>query len=158
MCIRDRPYTSQCHALAFTQGPKWILTGGEDGFIRKYDFIQSVEGKAPLTMAQKHNLTDSLSNGGVICSYWENEQPLTRKQLMKQNPKLKDSDFSTGSVSYEPKVNPVYALEAERNGLWCLSGLLSGGISLYTMRYNEGTIHHYFNLSLIHISEPTRPY
>ncbi|CCG24374.1 Spt8 protein [Candida orthopsilosis Co 90-125] len=139
------PYTSQCHALAFTQGPKWILTGGEDGFIRKYDFIQSVEGKAPLTMAQKHNLSDSLSNGGVICSYWENEQPLTRKQLMKQNPKLKDSDFSTGSVSYEPKVNPVYALEAERNGLWCLSGLLSGGISLYTMRYNEGTIHHYFN-------------
>lgn len=139
------PYTSQCHALAFTQGPKWILTGGEDGFIRKYDFIQSVEGKAPLTMAQKHNLTDPLSNGGVICSYWENEQPLTRKQLMKQNPKLKDSDFSTGSVSYEPKVNPVYALEAERNGLWCLSGLLSGGISLYTMRYNEGTIHHYFN-------------
>ncbi|KAG5417726.1 SPT8 [Candida metapsilosis] len=139
------PYTSQCHALAFTQGPKWIITGGEDGFIRKYDFIQSVEGKAPLTMAQKHNLSDSLSNGGVICSYWENEQPLTRKQLMKQNPKLKDSDFSTGSVSYEPKVNPVYALEAERNGLWCLSGLLSGGISLYTMRYNEGTIHHYFN-------------
>ena len=64
---------------------------------------------------------------------------------MKQNPKLKDSDFSTGSVSYEPKVNPVYALDAERNGYWCLSGLLSGGISLYTMRYNEGTIHHYFH-------------
>lgn len=140
------PYTSQCHSLAFTEGPKWILTGGEDGFIRKYDFIASIQGKSPLTMAQKHNLlSDSLTNAGVICSYWENEQPLTRKQLMKQNPKLKDSDFSTGSVSYEPKVNPVYALDAERNGYWCLSGLLSGGISLYTMRYNEGTIHHYFH-------------
>ena len=130
--------------MAFTKGPKWILTGGEDGFIRKYDFILSVQGKAPLTMAQKHNLSDAISNAGVICSYWENEQPYTRKQLMKQLPKLKDSDFSTGSVSYEPKVNPIYALEAEKNGYWCLSGLLSGGISLYTMRYNEGTIHHYF--------------
>ncbi|KAI5958505.1 SPT8 [Candida pseudojiufengensis] len=139
------PYTSQCHALAFTEGPKWILTGGEDGFIRKYDFISSIQGKSPLTMAQKHNLSDSLTNAGVIVSYWENEQPLTRKELMTINPKLKDSDFSTGSVSYEPKINPIYALEAEKNGYWCLSGLLSGGISLYTMRYNEGTIHHYFN-------------
>ncbi|KAK6201287.1 uncharacterized protein RJT21DRAFT_120336 [Scheffersomyces amazonensis] len=139
------PYTSQCHSLAFTDGPKWILTGGEDGFIRKYDFIASIQGKSPLTMAQKHNLVaDSLTKAGVICSYWENEQPMTRKQLMEANPKLKVSDFSTGSVSYEPKVNPVYALDVERSGYWCLSGLLSGGISLYTMRYNEGAIHHYF--------------
>ncbi|KAK6457024.1 uncharacterized protein RJT20DRAFT_94537 [Scheffersomyces xylosifermentans] len=138
------PYTSQCQSLAFTDGPKWILTGGEDGFIRKYDFIASIQGKSPLTMAQKHNLVDSLTKAGVICSYWENEQPLTKKELMKTNSKLKISDFSTGSVNYEPKVNPVYSLDVERNGYWCLSGLLSGGISLYTMRYNEGNIHHYF--------------
>ena len=141
------PYTSECHALAFTDGPKWILTGGEDGFIRKYDFIASIEGKSPLTMAQRHNLVDSITKAGVISSYWENEQPLTKKQLLETNPKLKISDFSTGSVSYEPKVNPVYSLDVERNGYWCLSGLSSGGISLYTMRYNEGNIHHYFHHS-----------
>lgn len=141
------PYTSECHALAFTDGPKWILTGGEDGFIRKYDFIASIEGKSPLTMAQRHNLVDSITKAGVISSYWENEQPLTKKQMMESNPKLKISDFSTGSVSYEPKVNPVYSLDVERNGYWCLSGLSSGGISLYTMRYNEGNIHHYFKHS-----------
>lgn len=138
------PYSSQCHALAFTDGPKWILTGGEDGFIRKYDFIASIEGKSPLTMAQRHNLVDSITKAGVISSYWENEHPLTKKQLMEGNPKLKTSDFSGGSANYEPKVNPVYALDVERNGYWCLSGLSSGGISLYTMRYNEGNIHHYF--------------
>lgn len=138
------PYTSQCHSLAFTDGPKWILTGGEDGFIRKYDFFQSIEGKSPLTMAQRHSLVDSITKAGVISSYWENEQPMTKQQLMHANPKLKASDFSTGSVSYEPKISPVYALDVERNGYWCLSGLLSGGISLYTMRYNEGNIHHYF--------------
>lgn len=139
------PYSSQCHVFAFTDGPKWILTGGEDGFIRKYDFIASIEGKLPLTMAQRHNLVDSITKAGVISLYWENEQPVSRLELLKSNPKLKQSDFSSGSMTYEPKVNPVYALDVERNGYWCVSGLLSGGISLYTMRYNEGNIHHYFH-------------
>lgn len=138
------PYAQQCHALAVSEGPKWILTGGEDGFIRKYDFTASIEGKAPLTVAQKHNLMDSITKAGVIGSYWENEQPQTRKQILQANPKIKESDFSSGSVAYEPQVNPVYSLDVERNGFWCLSGLLSGGISLYTMIYNEGAIHHYF--------------
>ncbi|SGZ54932.1 CIC11C00000005779 [Sungouiella intermedia] len=138
------PYAQQCHAMAISEGPKWIITGGEDGFIRKYDFSASIEGKAPLTVAQKHNLMDSITKSGVIGSYWENEQPLTKKQMLAANPKFKESDFSTGSVSYEPQVNPVYSLDVERNGFWCLSGLLSGGISLYTMIYNEGNIHHYF--------------
>lgn len=138
------PYSTQCHAIAFTDGPKWIITGGEDGFIRKYDFIESIQGKSPLTMAQKHNLVDSVTKAGVINSYWENEQPLTKAQVMEANPKIKPSDFSTGSINYEPKTNPIYALEVERNGYWCLSGVLSGGISLYTMRYNEGVLQHYF--------------
>ncbi|ODV78648.1 WD40 repeat-like protein [Suhomyces tanzawaensis NRRL Y-17324] len=138
------PYSSQCHALAFTEGPKWILTGGEDGFIRKYDFIASIQGKSPLTMAQKHNMVDTITKAGVIASYWENEQPVTKQELMRQNPKIKPGDFTGGSATYEPKVNPVYSLDAERNGYWCLSGLLSGGISLFTMRYNEGAIQHYF--------------
>ncbi|CAH6720689.1 transcription factor Spt8p [[Candida] jaroonii] len=141
------PYASECHAMAFTDGPKWILTGGEDGFIRKYDFISSIQGKSPLTMAQRHNLVDSVQNSGVINSYWENEQPLTKNELMKSNPKIKIGDFTNGSVNYEPKVNPVYALDVERNGYWCLSGTLNGGLSLYSMRYNEGQLQHYFRHS-----------
>lgn len=138
------PYVQQCQAVAICDGPKWLLTGGEDGFIRKYDFIASIEGKAPLTVAQRHNLIDSITKAGVIGSYWENEQPMKKSEMIAANPKFKDSDFTTGSVSYEPKVSPVYALEVERNGLWCLSGLQSGGISLYTMIYNEGGLQHYF--------------
>lgn len=138
------PYVQQCQAVAICDGPKWLLTGGEDGFIRKYDFIASIEGKAPLTVAQRHNLIDSISKAGVIGSYWENEQPMKKSEMLAINPKIKDSDFTTGSVTFEPKVSPVYALEVERNGLWCLSGLQSGGISLYTMIYNEGGLHHYF--------------
>lgn len=138
------PYASQCHSIAFSEGPRLILTGGEDGFIRKYDFIASIEGKSPLTMAQKHNMVDTITKAGVIVSYWENEQPQTRKQILASNPKLKATDFTTGNANYEPKVCPVYAIDVDRNGFWCLSGLSKGGVSLYTMRYNEGAIHHYF--------------
>lgn len=141
------PYVQQCHAVATSAGPKWLLTGGEDGFIRKYDFAASIDGKAPLTVAQKHNLMDNVNKAGVIGSYWENEQPMTRTQILNSNPKFKESDFSSGFASYEPRTNPVYSLDVERNGYWCLSGLLSGGISLYTMIYNEGNIHHYFRHS-----------
>lgn len=138
------PYTSQCHAIALTEGPRLILTGGEDGFIRKYDFIASIEGKSPLTMAQKHNMVDSVTKAGVISSYWENEQPITQTELLQANPKIKPADFATGTVNYEPKLSPVYSLAAEKRGLWCLSGLSSGGISLYSMKYSEGSLVHYF--------------
>lgn len=66
---------------------------------------------------------------------------------MESNPKIKLSDFSSGSLTYEPKINPVFALDVERHGYWCLSGLSSGGISLYTLRYSEGIIQHYFKHS-----------
>ncbi|RKP30584.1 hypothetical protein METBISCDRAFT_27243, partial [Metschnikowia bicuspidata] len=56
------PYAQQCHAVAISEGPKWLLTGGEDGFIRKYDFSASIEGKSPLTVAQRHNLLESINN------------------------------------------------------------------------------------------------
>lgn len=138
------PYAGQCQSLAFTSGPKWILTGGEDGFIRKYDFIQSIEGKLPLTMAQKHNLVDLITKAGVIVLYWENEQPVTTDELLKLHPKLKPSDLTLATASYEPKTSPVYALEAQKLGLWCLSGVQLGGISLYSMRHSEGQIQYYF--------------
>ncbi|PIS57779.1 hypothetical protein CJI97_000829 [Candidozyma auris] len=59
---------------------------------------------------------------------------------MNSNPKIKPSDFTSGAISYEPKVNPVYALDVERNGYWCLSGCCR----VDSMIYNEGAIHHYF--------------
>lgn len=139
------PYAGQCQALAFSGGPKWILTGGEDGFIRKYDFVQSIQGKMPLTMAQKHNLVDLITKAGVIVLYWENEQPVVKLQLKETNPKLKALDLELATATYEPKISPVYALEAERSGLWCLSGVSLGGICLYTMRHSEGQIQYYFD-------------
>jgi transcriptional activator SPT8 len=61
------------YCLAATENQKWIVTGSEDGFIRKYDFYSSLNGSTLLTGAQKHGLVDSIQKAGVILSAWENE-------------------------------------------------------------------------------------
>lgn len=128
------PYGCQVHALTLTGGCKWLFTGGEDGFIRKYDFIASFEGQTPLTVAQKHSLVDSISKAGVILSYWENEQPIKKSELK--------SKKATGDM-YDPVISPVYSLAVQNRGLWLLSGLSSGGITIQSVRHQEGAIQGY---------------
>lgn len=132
------PYSSQVHSLALSGGCKWLFTGGEDGFIRKYDFIASFEGQTPLTVAQRHSLVDSVTNAGVIVSYWENEQPVKKSQL-----KLKKNASNNANETYEPKLSPVYSLAVQSQSLWLLSGLRSGGITLQSLRHQEGSIQAY---------------
>ncbi|KAM9915678.1 hypothetical protein OXX80_013904, partial [Metschnikowia pulcherrima] len=43
---------------------------------------------------------------------------MTRSQIINENPKIRNSDFTTGIASYEPKVNPVYSLDVEKNGFY----------------------------------------
>lgn len=145
------PYGSLIHSMLFSSGPKWLFTGGEDGFIRKYDFASSIEGALQLTVLQKHSLVDTMSLLGVISSYWENEQPIARDQLNKSHTSVgaplkrgKKKAEEVSSTHYEPKLSPVYSLAVQKESLWLLSGLESGGITLQTIRHNEGSIKHYF--------------
>ncbi|GME71836.1 unnamed protein product [Ambrosiozyma monospora] len=155
------PYAVPVHSLAVTRGPKWMFTGGEDGIIRKFDFFGSVEGKSPLTVAQRHQLVDSISFGGLMNSYWENEQPYYKDELLKMLVKEAEAAVKptrskkknqqqtvtvdpNGITSYEPRLSPVYSLAVESNGFWLLSGLKSGGITLQSVRSGEGVIRYYF--------------
>lgn len=124
------PYSSAINAIALSATSKWLFTGGEDGFIRKYDFFSSVDGEVQLTAAQKHSLVDSITNGGALLGYWENEIPVKRSTLTKD--------------VYEPKLSPVFSLAVENRCLWLLSGLSNGGINMQSIRHNEGTIVHHF--------------
>lgn len=114
------PYASGVYSLAFTRGWKWMFTGGEDGFVRKFDFHGSVEGRAQLTVAQRHALADSIHFNGVLCSYWENETPVHNGE--------------PGHIS------PVYSLAAGSEGRWLLSGHDSGAITLQSLRSCEGAV------------------
>lgn len=128
------PCAAPIHSMTFSRGPKWMLLGGEDGFIRKYDFTSSVEGKNPLTVAQRHLFVDSVTNAGLLQSYWENEQPVFKSDL----------GITENTAVYEPRVSPVYSIAVQSEAQWLLSGLASGGITLQSIRHDEGKIQHYF--------------
>jgi transcriptional activator SPT8 len=55
------PMSTSINCMDLPQGMRWLFTGGQDGFIRKFDFYQSVNGKLPLTVAQKHPFADTIT-------------------------------------------------------------------------------------------------
>lgn len=129
------PIQTHVHSLAMSKGLKYLFLGGDDGYIRKFDFLNSIEGKLSLTILQKHSLVESISNAGILVSYWENEIPQRRK----------DIKLTKNGKEYEPIVSPVHALEVQNECLFLLSGLQNGGITLQGCRYMEGSISHYFS-------------
>ncbi|KAI9292689.1 WD40 repeat-like protein [Neoconidiobolus thromboides FSU 785] len=113
---------------------KWIVTGGEDAYIRKYDFFSSINGKVPLTMAQRHATVDVCSKAGIITSYWDNQITLPQN----------NRPISGNDPRFEESFSPVYSIYLESKAVWCLSGLKNGDINLYTVRHEEGKLHHVF--------------
>ncbi|KAH7358704.1 transcription factor SPT8 [Plectosphaerella cucumerina] len=110
------------NALAVTPDLRYWMTGGSDGYIRKYDGPATINGKQLLTVAQRHPFVDSVVKAGVLMSYWENEEP------GQPNPRGND----------EHVLSPVYSLAVHSEALWLLSGLESGGINLQSVRHDEG--------------------
>lgn len=61
-------------SVAATRHMRWLYTGGEDGEIRKYDFINSINGQSLLTQVQKHYYVESVTQNAVFVSSWENDE------------------------------------------------------------------------------------
>jgi transcriptional activator SPT8 len=99
-----------------------LFTGGEDGFIRKYNIVSSLNGSCLLTGVQRHGLVDSIQKGGALVSAFENEalQPAINED--------------------EHKVSPVYSLDVHSEGVWLVTGTEGGNIHLYTIRHQEGKV------------------
>lgn len=115
------PQATSINAIAITPDLRYWLTGGSDGYIRKYDGMGTINGKQQLTVAQKHPFVDSVTKAGILMSYWENEEP---------SPPNARAD--------EHVLSPVYSLAVHSGALWLLSGLESGGINLQSVRHDEG--------------------
>jgi transcriptional activator SPT8 len=116
------PQSTSINALSVTPDLRYWMTGGSDGYIRKYDGPGTINGKQLLTVAQRHPFVDSVTKAGILMSYWENEEPAP--------PNSKPTEEHVGS--------PVYSLAVHSQALWLLSGLESGGINLYSVRHDEG--------------------
>jgi transcriptional activator SPT8 len=115
------PMATSINAMAITPDLRYWMTGGSDGYIRKYDGMGTINGKQQLTVAQRHPFVDSVVKAGILMSYWENEEPSP------PNARAEDRILS-----------PVYSLAVHSGALWLLSGLESGGINLQSVRHDEG--------------------
>lgn len=66
------PHSTSINAITATPDMRWIFSGGADGYIRKFNWIDTANGKLALTVAQRHPFVDSVTKAGVLLSYWEN--------------------------------------------------------------------------------------
>lgn len=67
------PHSTSINAICALPDLRWVFSGGADGYIRKFDWHATANGKAMLTVAQRHPFVDSVTKAGVLVSYWENE-------------------------------------------------------------------------------------
>ncbi|KAI9717554.1 MAG: hypothetical protein M1812_004695 [Candelaria pacifica] len=119
------PHSTSINAVTSTPDLRWVFSGGQDGYIRKFNWPDTANGKTLLTVAQRHPFVDSVTKAGVLMSYWENYEPQSR------NPAQQAADDGSS-------ISPVYSLAVHNQGLWLLSGLESGGINLQSVRHDEG--------------------
>ncbi|KOS18785.1 Transcription factor spt8 [Escovopsis weberi] len=117
------PMSTSINAMAITPDLRYWLTGGSDGYIRKYDGPNTINGRLALTVAQRHPFVDSVTKAGILMSYWENEEP---------------PPPGRGAADQDQTLSPVYSLAVHSDALWLLSGLESGAINLQSVRHDEG--------------------
>ena len=75
------PHSTSINAIAATPDLRWVFSGGADGYIRKFNWVETANGKVMLTVAQRHPFVDSVTKAGVLASYWENEEPQGKFKL-----------------------------------------------------------------------------
>ncbi|KPI41497.1 Transcription factor SPT8 [Cyphellophora attinorum] len=119
------PMSTSVNAICSTFDTRWVFTGGTDGYIRKFNWADTVNNKLALTVAQRHPFVDSVVKAAVLMTYWENWDDKVR---------LGTSIASTASQV----ISPVYSLACHSQALWLLSGTASGGIRLQSVRHEEG--------------------
>ena len=69
------PQSTSINVITTTPDMRWVFSGGSDGYIRKFNWIDTANNKIALTVAQRQHLVDTISKAGVLTSYWENEDP-----------------------------------------------------------------------------------
>ncbi|KAJ2438699.1 Transcription factor spt8 [Coemansia sp. RSA 2424] len=107
----------QIYAVTATPNMRWLFTGGEDGYIKKWDFNATVNGKQLLTLGQRHSMVDTIAKAGVTASYWDH------------------MDVVEGGVEM---LSPVFSMAVHSQALWLVSGMKSGHIGLWSVRHDEG--------------------
>lgn len=67
------PHSTSINAITATPDMRWVFSGGSDGWVRKFNWVDTLNGRAMLTVAQRHPFVDSVQKLGMLVGYWENE-------------------------------------------------------------------------------------
>ena len=76
------PHSTSINSITATPDLRWVFTGGADGYIRKFNWLETANGKSMLTVAQRHPFVDSVTKAGVLMSYWDNTEEPAGKYLI----------------------------------------------------------------------------
>ncbi|KAJ2162633.1 Transcription factor spt8 [Coemansia sp. RSA 552] len=110
---------AQVYTVTATANMRWVFTGGDDGYIKKWDFNATVNGKQQLTQGQRHPHVDSVTKAGVLASFW-------------------DHGDTGGADAGTDVLSPVFSLDVQSEAMWLVSGMRSGRIGLWSVRHDEG--------------------
>ncbi|TXT08271.1 uncharacterized protein COLE_05195 [Cutaneotrichosporon oleaginosum] len=118
------PLPTAVHSIASSACLSYLLTGGQDGHVRAYDFWASVNGGQVMTAQQRGivGLGEGVHKAGVGRGWWSCE-------VEEGTPPTK-------------RTEPVYSLACEGDALWALAGSQSGPINLYSLRHRPGHLIH----------------
>ncbi|GAA6024905.1 hypothetical protein JCM11491_005517 [Sporobolomyces phaffii] len=144
------PHACQVHSFATTNSPAHLYTGGQDGFVRRYNLAATLTPSADpppnLTMKQQQHLGPPplvpAAGTPVLAGYWENEDPPPANSSEPDPPK-----WGTKATANAPQ-SAVYSLAVNSTELWGLSGTSKGSINLFTIRHDQGQIRHVFKPDL----------
>lgn len=64
------PHSTSINAVTATADMRWVFSGGSDGYVRKFNWVDSINSKLMLTVAQRHPFVDSVMKAGVLMTYW----------------------------------------------------------------------------------------
>eukprot|EP00158_Paraphelidium_tribonemae_P002395 Partr_v1_DN25329_c0_g1_i5_m21972 putative Transcription factor SPT8 len=80
------------------------------------------------------------SQAGVAIGSWDNDEKASAGP-----PGDDDEDDELSDIMkywVKTRISPVYSLALESQALWCLSGMKSGNISLWSVRHDQGSLIH----------------
>ena len=133
------PHAAHIHAMALSLDGQTLLTGGSDGFVRKYDVHATMNGKTMLTQNVRHGFVEGITRGGTLTAFWPNEEQLPT------NGASSSSLHNPPIVAEKDRlVGVVHSLAIQQDALWGLSGSESGNIHLYGVRHEPGVTRHVF--------------
>ncbi|PWZ01169.1 WD40 repeat-like protein [Testicularia cyperi] len=131
------PHSCHIHAMSLSLDGQTLVTGGSDGFVRKYDLHATMNGKTMLTQNVRHGFVEGITRGGVLTAFWPNEEhPLASSSS--------HHHISGSSSEKERMVGVVHSLAMQQDALWGASGSESGNIHLYGLRHEPGSTRHVF--------------